>query len=95
MAWAGAGGDGWMRAEVSVVNPSEVASAEGVRRYPRGTFGVRCGGQSRPRQARGKRRGLREEGRRSERSFRRQELARRRVCIEGKKTGLPWGSRRK
>ncbi|CAM9759100.1 unnamed protein product [Scytosiphon promiscuus] len=33
--------EGWMRGEVFLVNPSEVVSAEGVKRYPKGTFGVR------------------------------------------------------
>lgn len=39
--WNGAG-EGWMRAEIYLVNPSEVVSAEGVQRYPKGTFGIRC-----------------------------------------------------
>lgn len=33
--------EGWMRAEIVVVNPTEVVSAEGVQRYPKGTFGIR------------------------------------------------------
>lgn len=39
--WTGPGGEGWMRAEVLVVNPSEVISADGIHRYPKGTFGIR------------------------------------------------------
>lgn len=34
-------GEGWMRGEVFLVNPTEVVSAEGVKRYPKGTFGIR------------------------------------------------------
>lgn len=30
-----------MRGEVILVNPSEVVSAEGVKKYPKGTFGIR------------------------------------------------------
>lgn len=30
-----------MRGEVFLVNPSEVVSSEGVKRYPKGTFGIR------------------------------------------------------
>lgn len=30
-----------MRGEVFLVNPTEVVSAEGVKRYPKGTFGIR------------------------------------------------------
>lgn len=38
--WRGPG-EGWMRGEVFLVNPTEVVSAEGVKRYPKGTFGIR------------------------------------------------------
>eukprot|EP00903_Cladosiphon_okamuranus_P016531 g15251.t1 len=38
--WWGAG-EGWMRGEVILVNPSEVVSAEGLKKYPKGTFGIR------------------------------------------------------
>eukprot|EP00752_Nemacystus_decipiens_P001572 g1533.t1 len=38
--WLGPG-EGWKRGEVIVVNPSEVVSAEGVKKYPKGTFGIR------------------------------------------------------
>lgn len=38
--WSGSG-DGWKRGEVFLVNPSEVVSAEGVKKYPKGTFGIR------------------------------------------------------
>ena len=33
--------EGWRRGEVFLVNPSEMVSAEGVRRFPKGTFGIR------------------------------------------------------
>lgn len=30
-----------MRCEITVVNPTEVVSADGAQRYPKGTFGIR------------------------------------------------------